>query len=132
MHFGARILSAFGLIVLVAAGTAAATVGAFAKTDSAGHVYVTDNTGVTNTVAGFDRHSDGSLTPIDGSPFVAGGRGTGTIIGSQGALWQGGYRRSLSPLSGGESLEASAPQAGAGGSDCLQLLHVRGRNYRIG
>jgi hypothetical protein len=29
-----------------------------------GHAYVNDNTAVSNTVAGFDRHADGSLTPI--------------------------------------------------------------------
>jgi hypothetical protein len=58
---------------------------------------VNDNTAGTNTVAGFDRHRDGTLAPIDGSPFVAGGRGTGTIIGTQGALLAGEYRRSLSP-----------------------------------
>jgi 6-phosphogluconolactonase len=54
--------------------------------NSAGHVYVNDNTAGTNTIGAFDRHGDGSLTPISGSPFAAGGQGTGTIIGSQGAL----------------------------------------------
>ena len=33
-----------------------------------GHAYVNDNTATANTVAGFDRHADGSLTPIPGSP----------------------------------------------------------------
>ena len=56
------------------------------KSDVVGHLYVNDNTVGTNTVAGFDRHADGSLTPIEGSPFVAGGAGTGQGIGSQGAL----------------------------------------------
>ena len=42
-----------------------------------GHAYVNDNTAVSNTVAGFDRHADGSLTPIPGSPFPAGGAGSG-------------------------------------------------------
>jgi 6-phosphogluconolactonase (cycloisomerase 2 family) len=51
-----------------------------------GQVYVNDNTAVTNTVAGFDRHADGSLTPISGSPFATGGAGTGTTLASQGAL----------------------------------------------
>jgi 6-phosphogluconolactonase len=49
-------------------------------------VYVDDNTGGVNTIAGFDRHPDGTLTPIAGSPFVAGGVGTGKGIPSQGAL----------------------------------------------
>jgi 6-phosphogluconolactonase len=64
-----------------------------AAPDVAGHVYVNDNTAGTNTVAGFDRHSDGSLTPIAGSPFSAGGQGTGTIVGSQGALQLSGDGR---------------------------------------
>ncbi|MFZ1992718.1 MAG: beta-propeller fold lactonase family protein [Solirubrobacteraceae bacterium] len=51
-----------------------------------GHVYVNDNTTPANTIAGFDRHADGTLTPIPGSPFATGGAGTGAGIGSQGAL----------------------------------------------
>ena len=68
----------------IAAGLSITT--ASAGPDVAGHVYVNDNTAGTNTVAGFDRHSDGSLTPLAGSPFNAGGQGTGTIVGSQGSL----------------------------------------------
>ena len=51
-----------------------------------GHVYVNDNSAGTNTIAAFDRHADGTLTAIPGSPFPAGGSGTGAGIGSQGAL----------------------------------------------
>lgn len=51
-----------------------------------GHLYVNDNTAPANTIAGFDRHADGTLTPIPGSPFATGGAGTGSVIGSQGAL----------------------------------------------
>ena len=53
-----------------------------------GHVYLDDNTAGTNTISGFDRHVDGSLTPLAGSPFVAGGAGTGAAGGlaSQGAV----------------------------------------------
>ena len=51
-----------------------------------GHVYVNDNTAGENTVAGFDRHADGTLSPIPGSPFAVGGAGSGHGIGSQGAL----------------------------------------------
>ncbi|HZP57935.1 MAG TPA: beta-propeller fold lactonase family protein [Dehalococcoidia bacterium] len=54
--------------------------------DVRGHVYVNNNTAGTNTISGFDRHADGSLTPIAGSPFAIGGAGTGAAIGSQGAL----------------------------------------------
>lgn len=51
-----------------------------------GHVYVNDNTAGQNTIAGFARHADGTLTPLPGSPFAAGGAGTGASIGAQGAL----------------------------------------------
>jgi len=55
--------------------------------DTVGHVYVNDNTTGTNTISGYDRHADGSLTPIPGSPFVAGGAGTGSGgLASQGAI----------------------------------------------
>jgi 6-phosphogluconolactonase (cycloisomerase 2 family) len=52
----------------------------------AGHVYVNDNTAGTNTIGAFDRHLDGTLTPEAGSPFAAGGAGTGAGLASQGAL----------------------------------------------
>jgi 6-phosphogluconolactonase (cycloisomerase 2 family) len=51
-----------------------------------GSVYVNDNTTGVNTIAGFARHADASLTPLAGSPFVAGGAGTGSGLASQGAL----------------------------------------------
>jgi 6-phosphogluconolactonase len=71
----------------VAAGAAAGiSITASAQSDVAGHVYVNDNTAGANTIAAFDRHSDGLLTPIPGSPFAAGGAGLGSIVGSQGAL----------------------------------------------
>ena len=37
-----------------------------------GHVYLDDSTAGANTIAGFDRHADGTLTGIPGSPFTAG------------------------------------------------------------
>jgi 6-phosphogluconolactonase len=51
-----------------------------------GHVYVNNNSAVHNGVAGFNRHLDGRLTPLAGSPFPTGGAGTGTPIGSAGAI----------------------------------------------
>ena len=57
-----------------------------AESDVVGHAYVNDNTAGVNTLAGFDRHADGSLTPMAGSPFVVGGAGAGGGLGSQGAL----------------------------------------------
>ena len=74
--------AALALIVgLVFAGPAAAS-----ASPVVGHVYVNDNTAGTNTVSGFDRHADGRLTPIAGSPFQAGGSGTGTGLASQGSI----------------------------------------------
>jgi 6-phosphogluconolactonase (cycloisomerase 2 family) len=84
-----RMIGAIGLAWLML-GTA---YGASASSDVTGHVYVNDNTAGVNTIAGFDRHSDGSLTSMAGSPFAAGGQGTGTIVGSQGSLQLSGDGR---------------------------------------
>jgi 6-phosphogluconolactonase (cycloisomerase 2 family) len=51
-----------------------------------GHLYVDDNTTGANTVAAFDRHADGTLSALPGSPFAVGGTGTGHATASQGAL----------------------------------------------
>ena len=56
-------------VVLAAAGFVVATAGASAASAVVGHVYVDDNTAGVNTVAGFDRHADGTLTALRGSPF---------------------------------------------------------------
>ena len=78
-------------VVAVLAGVVSliAAVGASAAPKAprvVGHVYIDDNTAGANTVAGFDRHADGSLTPIPGSPFSAGGAGAGHANASQGSL----------------------------------------------
>src|SRR6266705_3066508 len=69
--------------VMAVPGTASAAAGA---SPVVGHVYVNDNTAGTNTIGVFDRHADGALTPHAGSPFAAGGAGTGAGLASQGAL----------------------------------------------
>ena len=69
------------LVTSLTAGTALA-----AGSPTVGHVYVNNNSAGANTVAGFDRHADGSLSPIAGSPFAAGGAGTGAPYGSAGGL----------------------------------------------
>ena len=74
------------LAVLVAALSAIAASAASASPGIVGEVYVNDNTAGANTVAGYYRHSDGTLTAIPGSPFVAGGAGTGHADASQGSL----------------------------------------------
>jgi 6-phosphogluconolactonase (cycloisomerase 2 family) len=87
-HVRLKLLSLGALVVATALAAFAAGAGSASATGSpvVGQVYVNDNTAVVNTIAGFDRHADGSLTPIAGSPFATGGAGTGTTLGSQGAL----------------------------------------------
>jgi 6-phosphogluconolactonase (cycloisomerase 2 family) len=75
----AAVLLAFGAAV-------AAPAVASAHSSRAGFVYVNDNTAGTNTVAAFVRHPDGGLTPVPGSPFNAGGSGSGAGLASQGAI----------------------------------------------
>jgi 6-phosphogluconolactonase len=76
-----------------------------------GYVYVNDNTAPANTIAGFARHADGTLTALSGSPFAAGGAGTGTGIGSQGSLQSTRHGRYLLAVDAG--------------SDQLSVLRVR-------
>ena len=80
-----------GALVLGLAAAAAVAVPASASASNdpspvVGHVYVNDNTKPANTIGAFDRHADGTLTPEAGSPFWAGGAGTGSGLASQGAL----------------------------------------------
>jgi 6-phosphogluconolactonase len=76
-------------LAAAAAVAAPASASAAASNDPSpvvGHVYVNDNTNPVNTIGAFDRHADGTLTPETGSPFTAGGAGTGSGLASQGAL----------------------------------------------
>ena len=81
-----------GVAILGTVGVGAANAAVIPATAHAtgsrvvGHVYLDDNTKGTNTIGAFDRHADGSLSPLRGSPFAAGGAGTGAGLASQGAL----------------------------------------------
>jgi 6-phosphogluconolactonase len=86
MQVRTRIATTITLLALASLTAAIAAGGASASSDVVGHLYVNGNTAGTNTIVTFDRHADGSLTPMPGSPFAAGGAGTGKGIGSQGAL----------------------------------------------
>jgi 6-phosphogluconolactonase len=90
IHASARALAlAAGATLAFGAGTAGAaptSSGHNAGSRVVGHLYVNDNTATENTIAAYARHADGSLTPVPGSPFATGGAGTGSGIGSQGAL----------------------------------------------
>ena len=86
-----RIFMAAGGVALVVAvsGVGSATASGLAS-PVVGHVYVDDNTAGTNTIAGFNRLANGTLKPMAGSPFSAGGAGTGAGVGSQGGLQTAG------------------------------------------
>jgi len=81
------------LLIVALATSSAGALGAIYLPPDTGYAYVNDNTTVANTVAGFVRHADGSLTPIPGSPFAIGGVGSGKGLGSQGALQLAGGGR---------------------------------------
>jgi 6-phosphogluconolactonase len=76
----------FGLAAFAAVAVPASASASAGGSSVTGHVYVNDNTAGTNTIGAFDRHSDGTLTPEPGSPFPAGGAGTGAGLASQGAI----------------------------------------------
>jgi 6-phosphogluconolactonase len=86
MRVPVRVGGAIGLAALIVAGLVGTATVAAAADPVVGHVYVNDNTAGTNSIGGFEQHADGSLPPLPGSPFAAGGAGTGTIVGSQGSL----------------------------------------------
>ncbi|MGN6170948.1 MAG: lactonase family protein, partial [Solirubrobacteraceae bacterium] len=76
-----------GLAVLATAAVfASAGPAAASSSPIVGHVYVNDNTASGNTVAVFDRHANGTLTPHPGSPVDTGGDGSGSGLASQGAI----------------------------------------------
>jgi 6-phosphogluconolactonase len=78
------LLVLIGLVPILAAVPASASTSR--PSGVVGHVYINDNSVGVNTVAGFNRHADGSLTAIAGSPFAVGGSGAGHPNASQGSL----------------------------------------------
>ena len=99
-------LVAFGL--LATAAMLAVVGGAAAKDNSQsspvlGQIYVNDNTAGVNTVGGFDRHADGTLTPLAGSPFAIGGAGPGHALASQGSIEQSADGRYLLAVDAGSN-----------------------------
>jgi 6-phosphogluconolactonase len=78
---GGSVLAA--TIGLLGAGTAAS---ASTTSPVVGYTYIDGNTAIANTIDGFARHANGSVTPLPGSPFAAGGAGLGTGLASQGAI----------------------------------------------
>ena len=73
MRSSLGVLRRCALLAFVIAGATAASASAHGRAVT-GHVYINDNTSPTNTVAAFDRHADGSLTPVPGIPVSHGWR----------------------------------------------------------
>ncbi len=111
-----------GAVVAVglAAGLALALPALASAAPAVGHVYVDNNTAGVNTISGFDRHADGTLTPIPGSPFRAGGAGTGHGLASQGAVQVTGDGQFLIAVDAGSN-ELSVLRIHSNGS--LGLVH---------
>lgn len=86
MHLFSRIAALIAMLAVAGVGSLGVTHGVSAASYAVGNVYVNDNTTGTNTIGAFTRHSDGTLSALAGSPFAIGGAGTGSTIGSQGAL----------------------------------------------
>ncbi len=104
-------LAACGTLLAAAPGLTAAATSADAspapqpsgESRVVGHTYVNDNAAGDNSVAAFDRHADGSLTPMAGSPFAIGGAGLGAGLGSQGSIQASPDRRFLLAVDAGSN-----------------------------
>jgi 6-phosphogluconolactonase len=83
-----RLAAAGGSLLAAALGIFGVPAAASASTPSpvVGYTYIDGNTATANTIDGYARHADGSLTALPGSPFAAGGTGLGTGLASQGAI----------------------------------------------
>jgi 6-phosphogluconolactonase len=83
-----RMAAVSGTLLAAAIGIFGVPAAASASTLSpvVGYTYVDGNTASANTIDGYARHADGSLTALAGSPFAAGGAGLGTGLASQGAI----------------------------------------------
>jgi 6-phosphogluconolactonase len=83
-----RLAAAGGSLLAATIGILGSTAAASASTASpvVGYTYIDGNTATANTIDGYARHADGSLTALAGSPFAAGGTGLGTGLASQGAI----------------------------------------------
>ena len=84
LRSGTLTLVAFGAVSVP--GVAAASSHGMHGAPIIGQVYLDANTTGANTIAAFDRHADGLLTPTPGSPFQIGGAGNGSGLPSQGAV----------------------------------------------
>jgi 6-phosphogluconolactonase (cycloisomerase 2 family) len=101
-----------------AASASASTAGADPATPVVGYTYIDGNTATANTIDGYARHADGSLTALPGSPFAAGGAGLGTGLASQGAIQATSDGRYLLAVDAGSN-QISVLRVTAGGVPVL-------------
>jgi 6-phosphogluconolactonase len=109
---GSLLAAAIGIFGVPAAASASPT------SPVVGYTYVDGNTAPANTIDGYARHADGSLTPLAGSPFAAGGEGLGTGLASQGAIQATGDGRYLLAVDAGSN-QISVLRVTAGGVPVL-------------
>ena len=127
MHRLARLVGLAAATAAIVASLGAGSALA-AGSPTVGHVYVNNNSAGHNSIAAFDRHADGSLTPIVGSPFNAGGAGTGVPFGSAGGLQEtanGRYLLATDPGSDQISVLRILPNGS------LRLVEVEDSNGRL-
>jgi hypothetical protein len=96
-------VAAASLLTVGSVGAFAGSTSPFLGSRVVGYTYVNDNTATLNTIAGFARHADGSLTALPGSPFSAGGVGLGAGLASQGAIQVTGDGRYLLAVDAGSN-----------------------------
>jgi 6-phosphogluconolactonase len=116
-------LTGLALAATTAAPAAASTPAHAPAGPVVGHVYVDGNTAGANSVDAFDRHADGTLTPLPGSPFAAAGAGSGATIPSQGSTALSGDGRYLLVVDAGSN-QVSVLRVHRDGS--LSLVSVSG------
>jgi 6-phosphogluconolactonase len=115
-----RLAAAGGSLLAAAIGIFGVPAAASASPPSpvVGYTYIDGNTAPANTIDGYARHADGSLTPLAGSPFAAGGEGLGTGLASQGAIQATGDGRYLLAVDAGSN-QISVLRVAAGGVPVL-------------
>src|SRR5579862_8515015 len=104
MRLPSRMPVAVALLAAALAGPAAASADpGHGHHRAQDYVYLDDNPAAANTIAGFVRNADGSLSALPGSPFAAGGLGLGASVGSQGAIQVAGDGRYLLAVDAGSN-----------------------------
>jgi 6-phosphogluconolactonase len=98
LHPRLRLLALFMLLALLILGSSGQVL---AKGNNAGAVYVMNNDEAENAILVFDQAGDGTLT--EAGSFATGGQGTGSGLGSQGAIALTQSRRWLLAVNAGSN-----------------------------